>query len=415
MSKLSFFDKLRILVEISQSSKLYILVLILLVALGVVYSTTNIKTAKRNKIIYAIVTIFIMILIVATYHASLGNMFNYMMDNFFIAAFFPNLAIYCAALVIMNIILWVSLFDYRTSSSIKTLNIVIYVIMNYLLALVLKVINNNSLDIFTQNSVYSNKQATALIELSSLVFMIWILFLITYRIILVYLRKDYKPKVKKILIKRTVKKLPENYEPTSIPETVHTKRQSFDKKESIPEIIGLKDLIPNEPSQIISVKDSIPNEKEIKYTSNKNQSLIGKLLIDDLDNEYDDLDNEYDDSSYVKLQNKKEEELDAEPILFDEPVIIESHEVNQKEDLKQPFEKLLTLEDYKLLQRMLKEQKEKDKLQEADAEKEKIREEQIKLREEQEKLREEKEKFEKKKNEKEDKRYDELLELYRVK
>lgn len=408
MSKLSFFDKLRILVEISQSSKLYILVLILLVALGVVYSTTNIKTAKRNKIIYAIVTILIMILIVATYHASLGNMFNYMMDNFFIAAFFPNLAIYCAALVIMNIILWVSLFDYRTSSSIKTLNIVIYVIMNYLLALVLKVINKNSLDIFTQNSVYSNKQATALIELSSLVFMIWILFLITYRIILVYLKKDYKPKVKKILIKRTVKKLPENYEPTSIPETVHTKRQSFDKKESIPEIIGLKDLIPNEPSQIISVKDSIPNEKEIKYTSNKNQSLIGKLLIDDLDNEYDD-------SSYVQPQNKKEEELDAEPILFDEPVIIESHEVNQKEDLKQPFEKLLTLEDYKLLQRMLKEQKEKDKLQEADAEKEKIREEQIKLREEQEQLREEKEKFEKKKKEKEDKRYNELLELYRVK
>ena len=104
MSKLSFIDKMGILVEVSKSSKLFILVL--LVALGVVYSTTNRKTAKRNKIIYILVTIFIMVLIVATYHAPLGNMFGYMMDNFFIAAFFPNLAIYCAALIIMNIILF---------------------------------------------------------------------------------------------------------------------------------------------------------------------------------------------------------------------------------------------------------------------------------------------------------------------
>ena len=190
MSKLSFIDKMGILVEVSKSSKLFILVLILLVVLGAVFSTTNRETAKRNKIIYILVTIFIMVLIVATYHAPLGNMFGYMMDNFFIAAFFPNLAIYCAALIIMNIILWVSLFDYRTSNSIKMLNIFIYVIMNYLLALVLNVINSNGLDIFTQSSVYGNKQATALIELSSLIFLVWILFLIIYKIILVYLKEQ---------------------------------------------------------------------------------------------------------------------------------------------------------------------------------------------------------------------------------
>ena len=128
----------------------------------------------------AILLVFIMILIVATYHAPLGNMFGYMMDNFFIAAFFPNLAIYFAALVAMNIILWISLFNYRTSNSIKTLNLAVYVIMNYLLALILNIINSNKLDIFEQSSVYGNKQATALIELSSLVFIIWILFLIIY-------------------------------------------------------------------------------------------------------------------------------------------------------------------------------------------------------------------------------------------
>ncbi len=396
MSKLSFLDKMGILFEVSKSSKLYILVLILLIVLGVVFSTTNRKTAKRNKIIYILVTIFIMVLIVATYHAPLGNMFSYMMDNFFIAAFFPNLAIYCAALVIMNIILWVSLFNYRTSNSIKLLNIVIYVIMNYLLALVLNVINSNSLDIFTQSSVYGNKEATALIELSSLVFLIWILFLIIYKIILVYLRKDYKPQVKKILVKRTVKKLPENYKPTSTPDFVYTNKKT-NIKEEVPEIIGLKDIIPEEPSKNLGLKDIIPADDGSKYTSNNNQSIIGSLLIDD----------EEDEDDYVPFVD----EIKEKPVVYDEPVIIESHEVPQ-EELTKSFEQLLTLEDYKLLLRMLKEQKEKDKLKEK--EENELQKEQDKLKEEQERLRKEKEKIEIKKKEKEDKKYNELLDLYRV-
>ena len=406
MSKLSFIDKMGILVEVSKSSKLFILVLILLVVLGAVFSTTNRETAKRNKIIYILVTIFIMVLIVATYHAPLGNMFGYMMDNFFIAAFFPNLAIYCAALIIMNIILWVSLFDYRTSNSIKMLNIFIYVIMNYLLALVLNVINSNGLDIFTQSSVYGNKQATALIELSSLIFLVWILFLIIYKIILVYLRKDYKPKVKKILVKRTVKKLPENYEPTLIPSIVQSSINTFNKQEETPEIIGMTDIIPQESSKTIGIKDIFSTEKDIKYTANDNHSLISNLFIDDDEDE---------DTDFVPLLDQKKEETNTKPIIFEEPVIIESHEVDQDEELRKSFEKLLTLEDYKLLLRMLKEQKEKDKIKEQEnIEQERIRKEQIKLEEEQEKLRKEQEKIERKTKAKEDKRYNELLELYRV-
>lgn len=406
MSKLSFIDKMGILVEVSKSSKLFILVLILLVVLGAVFSTTNRETAKRNKIIYILVTIFIMVLIVATYHAPLGNMFGYMMDNFFIAAFFPNLAIYCAALIIMNIILWVSLFDYRTSNSIKMLNIFIYVIMNYLLALVLNVINSNGLDIFTQSSVYGNKQATALIELSSLIFLVWILFLIIYKIILVYLRKDYKPKVKKILVKRTVKKLPENYEPTLIPSIVQSSINTFNKQEETPEIIGMTDIIPKESSKTIGIKDIFSTEKDIKYTANDNHSLISNLFIDDDEDE---------DTDFVPLLDQKKEETNTKPIIFEEPVIIESHEVDQDEELRKSFEKLLTLEDYKLLLRMLKEQKEKDKIKEQEnIEQERIRKEQIKLEEEQEKLRKEQEKIERKTKAKEDKRYNELLELYRV-
>ena len=148
-------------------------------------------------------------------------MFQYMMENFFVVLYFPNLAIYLAALIATNIILWISIFSYKSSKQIKTLNTIVYIIMNYLLALLLNVINKNNLDIFTKKSVYTNENATALIELSSTLFFTWIIFLIIYKIILIYLRKDYKPKVKKILIKKRVKKLPENFLPVTSPSYIY--------------------------------------------------------------------------------------------------------------------------------------------------------------------------------------------------
>ena len=148
-------------------------------------------------------------------------MFDYMMNNFFIAVYFPNLAIYMAAIVIMNIIVWISIFNFKTDKLIKRLNIVVYVIMNYILALLLSVINSSKLDIFAQESIYGNKKATALIELSSGIFVVWIVFLILYKIILIYLKKDYKPKVKRVIVKKPVKKLPVNFEPVEVPEYIY--------------------------------------------------------------------------------------------------------------------------------------------------------------------------------------------------
>lgn len=221
MSKLSFLDKLRILFDLSKSSVLYLIILIALISLGIVLISNNRKNEKRNKTIYISISVFILFTLIIMYHSSLGNMFQYMMENFFVVLYFPNLAIYLSALIATNIILWISIFSYKSSKQIKTLNTIVYIIMNYLLALLLNVINKNNLDIFTKKSVYTNENATALIELSSTLFFTWIIFLIIYKIILIYLRKDYKPKVKKILIKKRVKKLPENFLPVTSPSYIY--------------------------------------------------------------------------------------------------------------------------------------------------------------------------------------------------
>ena len=278
MSKLSFWDKLAVFFTVSKSSYLFIVMIALLFVIGIILYTSKKKTAKRNKTVYIVCSVFMLLFLLFSYHKLLGKIFDYMMNNLFITIYFPNLAIYLGAMIIMNIIVWVSIFHYKTSDLIRKVNVVVYVIMNYILALILSVINTEKLDVFTQSSVYQNNKAAALIELSSVIFVVWIIFLILYKIILMYLRKDYLPK--KVVVRK--KKLPSNYEPTTTPIFVHT------------------------------------------------------------------------DSS----KEKQEQVINPIPELVLTPV---KEEIKEKKENTKPYEDMLTVDDYKLLLKMLKEQKEKDK------------------------------------------------------
>lgn len=129
------------------------------------------------------------------YREELFNMFDYMMNNFFIAVYFPNLAIYFAAIVATNIILWISIFNRKITKWIRAINTIVFCIIHYLLILIINIITTNKLDIFEQTSIYQNENALALIELSSTIFIVWILFLIIYKIIRIYQQKkeeDYE-------------------------------------------------------------------------------------------------------------------------------------------------------------------------------------------------------------------------------
>ncbi len=217
MNRLSLLDKIKILIEVSKSSYWFFIVLFLLVGMGFILFKTNKQTAKKNKKIYILFSALIFIIVLITFQSSLNHLLDYLMNNIFISIFFPNFAIYFLGIIITNIILWISLFHFKTSEMIKKVNIIVYLVLNYLLVLTLSITDTKKIDIFSENSIYQSEKATALIQLSSLIFVIWIMFLILYKIILIYVRKDYKQKVKKVVVTKTVKKLPENYVPTVTP------------------------------------------------------------------------------------------------------------------------------------------------------------------------------------------------------
>ena len=308
MSKLSLLDKLKIFFEVSKSTSWILIVIIILLGIGFVFFKSNKKNEEISKIVFRAFALIVLALMIITYHAPLNNLFDYMMNNLFIVIYFPNIAIYFAAIIATNIILWISLFNYKTSENIKKLNIVIYLIMNYLLVLIFNVINKNKLDIFSQESIYKNKNATALIELSSIIFILWIIFLIIYKVILIYLRKDYKPKVKKVLVKKEIKKLPENFKSIEIPEYVYGNIPTKVKIEVDPKEEALKQvyedmLTLDDYKQILEIlkkkKRKTKTQKVIEEKEKTNDLKLEKLKIELLKQQ----EKEREDSRFTELDN----------------------------------------------------------------------------------------------------------------
>ncbi len=277
MTKMSFLDKLGVLVDVSKSSGLFIVAIFIIGIIGYLLYSINKKNMKHARRIYVGVALVILVFILIAYNSSLIDMFDYMMNNFFIAVYFPNVAIYLGALIIMNIILYISIFNYKVSKLIKNINIVVYCILNYILILILNIIVSKKLDVFTQASIYQNKQAQALIELSSVIFIVWILFLIIYRIIMIYLKKEYKEpvKIKKVYVKEKVETLPKNISKVEAPSfakaipTVNIKEKEESKEDLI--VKKLEDSLTLDDYKLLLKMLKEQREKERKARIRKQQ------------------------------------------------------------------------------------------------------------------------------------------------
>ena len=365
MTQTTILEKLKIVFDVTMSSKLFIAVIAFIISLAIVALTTNRKNAKRGKWIYGLVYAAIIIAIIVFYHSSLGKMFDYMMNNFFIVLYFPNVAIYLAAIIITNIILLVSVFNLKTPKLVKNINIIVYSIIHYLLALVLNIITKNNLDIFSQVSVYGNKNAQAIIELSSALFMIWIVFLVFYKIIRKYQLKDAVPVKRKVIVKK-VRTLPEGIQEVPVPLFVKAQPKKQVEEKSLEEPVIIQELVDEHTiekealeKQLAEVNEKLKlaeeqikvHEETIKIKEEENSKLEAEQIS--LEFEQTELQKEK-----AQLQRDKQKLLQENKKLQETHVeVLEEKETTPKDvtvEIMKNLDNMFTLEDYKVLATILK-------------------------------------------------------------
>lgn len=182
MLQVSLAEKLEILKKTMFSSSISIIALAIILFIGFLFATTNKHNSKESKKIYILLYITCGFALLIKYAKSLMDLVDYFMNHVFILVYFPNLAIYFLAIIISNIMMWKSMFK-NENKSLKIVNTIFFCGIHYLFVLLLGTISKNNLNIFELTSVYSDKTALSLIELTSFLFIIWIILTGIYSIV----------------------------------------------------------------------------------------------------------------------------------------------------------------------------------------------------------------------------------------
>ena len=350
MEKLTLGKELSLFFKIISENKFSIVILLFLIFLTFIFITTNKKNIKTTKKIYIGIYSFITLFLLIFNGKHLGKFFDYMMNNFFIAIYFPNFAIYFAAIIISNIIVLISIFNQKITKLIKNINIIVYTFITYLLILLIGVISKADLDVYSQASIYKNTSAHALISLTSTIFMLWIIFLVLYTIIKKFITKD-KDKEEVIVKEKIVKEriLPDNIKEVPIPAfaTVVTPitEEEINKKAEI-EIQKRVNTRLRETHQLDSM------------LSKKDYMIILKMLKDkDKYNEASkEVDQEINNNTYLAtLLKEKQRVLDNDRMIKEENIKLQEEieqmksEIRKEKQINDAAQKIMRIENEKAL------------------------------------------------------------------
>lgn len=182
MVELSLLERFKITLDLVFSSPLFLVLLI-----GIVLMLLQVllisKKSRGVKLIYLIGSLIIISLLVYKYLGPVINVFNTIFKNIVTLIYFPSVLEYIMVLLVSLIIVLVSTFSKKTGRIVKFINLLVFSINIFNFFLILDQISKANIDLSSKVSIYSNEVLMALFELSLIIFVIWIIGLIIYKII----------------------------------------------------------------------------------------------------------------------------------------------------------------------------------------------------------------------------------------
>lgn len=197
MDYMNIIDKLQIFMNLITNSQLLMGTIVLIALSVLLFLNKQINNKKLFRVVLLInIGAFLIMLFLNS--NQLITMYNNIIDKIFMNFYFPSIEVYLFILLFMFVVLLVSIFNINMKKSYKIINIVTFFAFFYLFLMLLDIIVTNNLNIFDISSIYTNKEAVAILELSTLVYALWLIILMIISIsntIYVYILNKKKNKV----------------------------------------------------------------------------------------------------------------------------------------------------------------------------------------------------------------------------
>ena len=176
MANISFVDKIKILFNTIFSNPFLSLSAVLGIILAVLMIIDIIKHKKIRRKYYIAAWFFIFLFIIVRYYKVFPLLVDNLINQVFMTLYFPNIGVYMMLLIIINIS-FIYCLAKNIHKSYKVLTGIISIFLDLLFILIINFILENNIDITSEITLYTNSKLLVLLELSTALFVSWILLI----------------------------------------------------------------------------------------------------------------------------------------------------------------------------------------------------------------------------------------------
>ena len=321
----NMFEKLESIYNLIINSDILIILLLLVIAVIILRLFNLINNKKTSILIFTIELLFTGILIYKN-NSYISNIGNDLIDNMFMNFYFPSIYVYLFIVISSIFIFICTSINKFISKTYKIITNIYFYTFSFINILLINVIATNNINILAKESLFTNNNSLILLELSTLLFFIYLLsntiIYITNNLILFIDSKIKLEKTNEVVeqVNNIVIEVPQEVISESIPKTEINPALSFNelvnktlKNDEINLVPELSIEIEKTKEENISKIDLVP---ELKFS---HKFIDPELLKEDI---------------FEKVEVK-------------EKLNFIDFNIMEKEDK-------LTLKDYKLFSNMLK-------------------------------------------------------------
>lgn len=194
MVELSLVEKIKTLFTLIFSSSLFFILLlgIFIILVDIFYIS---KQSKKVKTMYLIVSITVIGILLITYFEEFLQFINVLNKNIVMLINFPSLLQYTVIIFITLIIMIISIFNKKINRVISRINIGVFIADLFIFFLILDQISKTNIDLSNKINIYSNTNLMVLFEISMIIFVLWLVGLLIYKICSVLISRNKSSKV----------------------------------------------------------------------------------------------------------------------------------------------------------------------------------------------------------------------------
>lgn len=183
MVEIGLIDKLNIIYEFLKSNSFIFLTLLLIISiiLDLLYG----KNKRETKILYIIIILLVLTYTLFSYYKPLLNIIDVYIENIFRLSYFPSIIEYFTMILITIII---QIISFKKCSRVqKNINLWIGMVLEALFIINIVAMNDIKVDLNTITTIYENDLLLSIFQMTSIIFMIWIIINILTFIVSLYL------------------------------------------------------------------------------------------------------------------------------------------------------------------------------------------------------------------------------------